>query len=234
MHARRELEWLENRLPTTEARFAIPFIFRGRGRFRSIRARQTVAELQELYRRVVEAKPCRVVEIGTARGGTLYLWAQAAADNATIVSVDLPGGPFGGGYEPCRKQLYMDFKKSDAQQMHLIRDDSHLHETFERVRKTLDGQQADLLFIDADHTYEGVKTDFIQYAPLVRPGGMIAMHDIKPSSDPDTQVERLWVQLKERIDVDEIVFPDVANKNRELGIGVITVPAGGIVDQQFD
>lgn len=35
----------------------------------------------------------------------------------------------------------------------------------------------DLLFIDAAHTIADVRADFEDYAPLVRPGGVIALHD---------------------------------------------------------
>lgn len=35
----------------------------------------------------------------------------------------------------------------------------------------------DFLFIDGDHTYPGVLTDWLLYAPLVKKGGIIAFHD---------------------------------------------------------
>ena len=35
----------------------------------------------------------------------------------------------------------------------------------------------DLLFIDADHTYNGVKNEHELYAPMVAKGGIIAFHD---------------------------------------------------------
>jgi predicted O-methyltransferase YrrM len=41
-------------------------------------------------------------------------------------------------------------------------------------------KRLDFLFIDGDHTYEGVKQDFEMYTPLVRKGGLVAMHDIVP------------------------------------------------------
>ena len=42
------------------------------------------------------------------------------------------------------------------------------------------GEKLDFLFIDGDHSYDGVKADFEMYAPMVRPGGLIAFHDINP------------------------------------------------------
>lgn len=35
----------------------------------------------------------------------------------------------------------------------------------------------DLVFIDADHTYEWVKHDILAYAPMVRSGGILCGHD---------------------------------------------------------
>jgi len=37
--------------------------------------------------------------------------------------------------------------------------------------------QVHLLFVDGDHTYEGVKADIAGWAPKIAPGGVIAFHD---------------------------------------------------------
>ena len=81
-------------------------------------------EIEELYKTVMELSPTRVLEIGTARGGTLYLWTQAAKTDATIVSVDLPEGEFGGAYPACRIPFYKAFALP-GQKLHLLREDSH-------------------------------------------------------------------------------------------------------------
>lgn len=39
----------------------------------------------------------------------------------------------------------------------------------------------DLLFIDGDHSYEGVKADYENWAPYVKKGGFIAFHDYSAS-----------------------------------------------------
>ncbi|HUU84214.1 MAG TPA: class I SAM-dependent methyltransferase [Phycisphaerae bacterium] len=39
----------------------------------------------------------------------------------------------------------------------------------------------DLLFLDADHTYEHVRQDIAAWSPLVRPGGIISGHDFHPN-----------------------------------------------------
>ena len=34
-----------------------------------------------------------------------------------------------------------------------------------------------LLFVDGDHSYQGCKSDIINFAPFVVPGGVVAVHD---------------------------------------------------------
>jgi predicted O-methyltransferase YrrM len=42
----------------------------------------------------------------------------------------------------------------------------------------------DVLFIDGDHSYEGVKSDLDNYGHLVSPGGRIILHDVLSGYDP--------------------------------------------------
>jgi len=78
-----------------------------------------------------------------------------------------------------------------------------------------------LLFIDGDHSYDGVRADFENYAPLVRPGGLIAFHDVDSASHPASEVDRLWKQLRDLYDAREII--DTANDEQSgrYGIGVL-------------
>jgi len=46
-------------------------------------------------------------------------------------------------------------------------------------------QPIDLLFIDGNHEIEAVVKDYEQWSPLVRPGGLIAFHDVVLDTDPD-------------------------------------------------
>ena len=224
-----ELRKVEGRLGTPRNRFAVPFAFRGDGMFKSIRPRQNTMEIQALYDRVCELMPRRVLEIGTANGGTLYLWTQAAAEDATIVSVDLPGGKFGGGYPPPRGRFYQHFARPE-QDLHLLRLDSHLPSTLRQVREVFGGEPVDFAFIDGDHTYAGVKADFIEYGPLVRPGGLIAFHDVLLSPrDPSKHVHVLWDQLKGRHETWEFVDHASDRKgHRVIGIGLLRVGPEGI------
>jgi predicted O-methyltransferase YrrM len=73
------------------------------------------------------------------------------------------------------------------------------------------------LFIDGDHSYDGVRQDFEMYAPLVRPGGLVAMHDINTLAE-DHHVWRYWGEIKERHRTEEIIADRSTNK---YGLGLV-------------
>lgn len=163
----------------------------------------------------------RVVEIGTARGGTLAAWCEIASPGATIVSVDLPDGNFGGGYRIADIPRIRGYK-CDQQRVVLIRGDSHDRLIFDQVWNSV-YEGVDLLFIDGDHTYEGVHADFYLYRTLIRPGGLVVLHDIKPEQEhPECRVADFWADLKTVTnDWVEIVSGDGEAWG---GFGIVMVP----------
>jgi cephalosporin hydroxylase len=157
-------------------------------------AAQKIRELAPLVAVLLERKLETVVEIGTAAGGTLFAWCKLAAADALIVSIDLPGGPFSPGTSSVdRLRVYA----RQEQNLHFFRDDSHLPATKEALVQVLAGRSIDFLFIDGDHSYEGVRRDFELYAPLVGHGGIIAFHDIAPHPPQSgCRVEQLWNEIR--------------------------------------
>ena len=177
-----------------------------RTRFRgfSLRAYQVDEEILALLEEL-RAKNCeRVLEVGTARGGTLFLLLNTLPTTARVVSVDLPSGEFGGGYPHWKIPLFRALKRKD-QRLTLLRGDSQTVDMRKRVEGELGGP-ADFILIDGDHSYEGAKRDFEIYRELVRPGGMIAFHDIVPGSEAKVGgVPRLWEELKPQFQHRELV-----------------------------
>ncbi|MEM0235668.1 class I SAM-dependent methyltransferase [Thermofilum sp.] len=114
---------------------------------------QIEEEIARLLNLLADLRPKALLEVGTASGGTLFLFCQVAQPDAIVISVDLPGGPFGGGYPEWRIPLYKSFAK-ERQRIHLIRADSHDPKTLEIVKRILGDGKLDFLFIDGDHTYE--------------------------------------------------------------------------------
>jgi predicted O-methyltransferase YrrM len=190
----------------------------------SIRPLQTRWEFHRLLEEVQRLCPERMLEIGTATGGSLLAFTRVCAPDAHVMSVDLPGGAFGGGYPTWKLPLYKAFALPQ-QRLDLIRRDSHSPETLADVRSRLGGKALDFLFIDGDHTFAGVQQDFESYRSLVRPGGLIAFHDIAPPTaaaavDDPGDVPQFWQSLKGQYQTEEVVLPGGPGA---FGIGLVRV-----------
>jgi predicted O-methyltransferase YrrM len=183
-----------------------------RGYWHAISPIQNPREILALLGILKKARPRRILEIGTASGGTLFLFTRIAAADAGLVSIDLPGGPGGGGYPPWKIPLYQAFPLP-GQRLELIRDDSHDPAVLSRVAELIGDQGLDFLFIDGDHSYDGVKRDFEMYGPLVNPAGLVAFHDIDYGRD----VRRFWDEVKVGRRFQEIRD----DQGQTFGIGVI-------------
>jgi predicted O-methyltransferase YrrM len=183
-----------------------------------IKPNQVRSEISELIKVMDRMKPKAILEIGTGKGGTLFLFCRIASEDGMIISIDLPGGEFGGGYSKPRKFLYRQFAQP-LQKMHFLMMDSHKRETLDQVKTILGGKKLDLLFIDGDHTYEGVKSDFEMYSCLVRQDGIIAFHDIVPGPSENVGgVPQFWRENKDGYRNKEIV----ESWNQEgYGIGLL-------------
>jgi predicted O-methyltransferase YrrM len=177
----------------------------------SVSPQQKRSEITALLRYLQQRPPRTVVEIGTASGGTLLLLASVAADDATLVTLDLPR-------HFSRERLHRAVARS-RQVIHTVRGDSHAPETKALVQELIGGSPIDFLFIDGDHSYRGVKADYEDYAPLVAPGGAIAFHDIVPGPEEFVGgVPAFWQELERGRNTHEFV----ENWDQGgLGIGLI-------------
>lgn len=190
-------------------------------------AMQKPEELGALIELITGRKLETVVEIGTARGGTLFVWCRIAEPDAAIVSIDLPGAHFGTPEGAEDVSVLASFAEP-SQSLHLLRADSASAETREALQRVLAGRPIDLLFIDGDHTFRGARSDFVRYAPLVREGGLVVFHDILPA-EPEVEVSRLWRLLREHHPdrCSEVVRTDP--RNSWGGFGVFRWPGTEVV-----
>lgn len=144
---------------------------------------QMPEEITKLAERVEALQPKNVMEIGSFQGGTFYLWSKLAKRDGLKISLDLPNGEFGANDYMDAEDVHKRAKlfNSFAHNVHVITGNSHDTVVKEYIRSLVGKELLDFLFIDGDHGRAGVAQDFKDYSPLVRPGGLIAIHDIRDS-----------------------------------------------------
>jgi cephalosporin hydroxylase len=178
---------------------------------------QRTWELQSLIGEVKRRRPRVIVEIGTHRGGTLACWAAIAPPGAHIVSIDMVTESMG-----TREEDLARVRRTLGPSLRLtaITGDSHAPDTLARLRDALGGEPIDVLWIDGDHSYPGVKQDFEMYGPLVGRGGLIAFHDIHGSRlNPDAQSHVFWQEIRPRYRTREFIAEPEPGGG--MGIGVV-------------
>lgn len=126
----------------------------------------------------LKKKPVRFVEIGSYSGASLLLIHQALCRLGVSfqgVSVEPGGTP---QFHELLKVLSRDvvhlpmFSHEAATQLGRMFQPEHLPE---------------FIFIDGDHSYQGVRQDILDYYPLLAPGGIMVFHDYLPPLDDRTR-----------------------------------------------
>lgn len=122
----------------------------------------------------------RIVEIGSFRGRSTIILARAAQEEVELVAID----PHGGGdrgpneYDP---NIALGDEDRDAFQANLERAkvDQHVrhvrlasHAALAEVQEPID-----MLYIDGAHRYRFAKPDIEEWAPRLRAGGTMLIHD---------------------------------------------------------
>lgn len=163
--------------------------------------------LLDLYR---ELKPKNVLEIGALFGGTLWHWLKYIQPGGKVTVVDMLVSTFDSRYGQqfeCHDKLWYLWAKAAQTDLKIYEQSSIDPRVVNSIHSRYHGDPLDFVFIDGDHTYQGVKQDFEAYIDLVRAGGIVAFHDISiPDDHPHYGgVNRLWRELKQTYRCEEFV-----------------------------
>lgn len=137
-------------------------------------------------------RPHNVLEIGVRHGGTSALWHGLCT--GTVVGIDWESrDSLGSGTHKLHKEMMKTYSRFRS-----VIGDSKLKST---IDKAYIGETYDFIFIDGDHSYQGVWRDFFNYRPLLSAGGCIAFHDIVDTHTTRSAgqgVFTFWGELKAR------------------------------------
>ena len=142
------------------------------------------------------------LEIGSNCGHSLWMTSPFLHKRARVVAVDLATGK-SEQPESCQKVC-------DAVGAFFFRGKS---DSFSKLITQSMGR-FDLVLIDADHSYEGVKADWLGYRGAVKPGGFVVFHDTRAQS---MGVYKLWSEIKGG-------FDEVWELGNRQGIGIGRMP----------
>lgn len=188
-----------------------PHTFSGR------RASQSEYELKSLIEFLKNNSVKRYLEIG-ARDGDTFHEIVSSINPDYALAVDLVGGLW--GKITTEKKLINaihDLKKK-SYNVELLLGDSQSEEVIQYISNI---EKFDAVFIDADHTLEGVTKDWNNYKQVA---DIVIFHDIIGSGQKENvfgnivEVPILWENLKK--EYDHIEFIDEDSK---MGIGVIFI-----------
>jgi len=142
---------------------------------------QTPLEIVHTLEKIRRRRPKIILEIGSARGGFIYLLSAALGNSGTtFITID----PYitGSKYE---KQFYT-YEDTINKLRHFYLKNNYLHirrkstskKAREDLKEYLGNRKVDFLFIDGDHTCKSVLNDWKNYNYFLDKNGLAAFHDI--------------------------------------------------------
>jgi predicted O-methyltransferase YrrM len=147
-----------------------------------------------------------ILEIGSFEGGTSYYLSNFANN---MISID--------NHEPCLFD-YSSFLKH-CNYKYVGADSHHVDQV-----KLFSSYDWDFVFIDGDHSYEGVKADFYNILPNLKRGCAVAFHDIVVSQfhhNHGCYVGEFWNELKENLPFSDSITHELSTTDSWAGIGLI-------------
>lgn len=133
----------------------------------------TVRQTAYLFGLVRQMQARKVIEIGRYKGGSTLVIAAAMQGRGALWSIDI-------GEKEARLHGDTAARPFDRQVEDICRQFGLRAELIVGDSRTVevDTGEVDLVFIDGDHSYQGVKNDFDRFGRRVRLGGAVLLDDV--------------------------------------------------------
>jgi predicted O-methyltransferase YrrM len=140
-------------------------------------------------------KKKQLVEIGVWHGVTTKLIRSVMAEDGTLFAVDpFPRGRFYISFQQCIAHSEVEavlrgyvkwirFSGAEALQ----------------TAQTAGLHEVDFIFVDGDHSFNGLRQDWELWAPLIMGGGVVALHDSCPTPTRDLEQTGSVIYTREHI-----------------------------------
>jgi len=174
-------------------------------------ADQSVLEMYTAYCIIASRQPKRFVEIGSHRGGTLWVYADACDPSATIVTIDDGVTPGHAYLQETIRALWNEHRRT-----FWMRAKSQDPDVAANMDEVLEGP-IDLLHIDGCHDEAAVIADWNRYREYMAPNGLVLFHDI--FSERYT-CPFAWAEIKKGLPYIEINAPGRTHIHPK-GIGIL-------------
>jgi len=159
-----------------------------------------------------------IIELGSymGNGSTMFLGSRAKDMGQKLICIDTF---LGSENEPIMIELLKSYGGSSRD---IFRKNSEViginNSLIVIQAKTTEAaeiikDQVKFIFIDADHSYQGVSNDFNAYFPLVNIGGIICLHDCGENDESWPGPTRLYHELRENKNLQQIT-----SKTKELTV----------------
>lgn len=183
--------------------------------FSGLPAVQVASEFEGFLSLIKDEGVKSYLEIGTARGDTFHEIVSQMPKGSKAVAVDYPENGWGlSGSQYQLRDASKDLKYK-GYSVGVVFGNSRYQGVIDNVERR---GPYDLILIDGDHTYEGVKADWENYGHM---GKIVAFHDIANHGRPNKrgeviEVARFWNEFK-----GDFRHVEFLEEGSEMGMGVL-------------